>query len=123
MQVHFARSKGDQTGEGMSNVKHVYANPVRPEVCPVLALAVYVFCKQERTSTTVGSKLFEGADQKGRFSDVLQDILELIPAHVDLGCSKDEVGTHSTRKGSATYLLSLIDGPSAIQTYFEQVGV
>lgn len=43
MIITFPKHKGDQTGEGLSNDKHVYANPLMPEICPILALAVLVF--------------------------------------------------------------------------------
>lgn len=46
--ITFAKHKGDQTGDGLGNEKHVFANPHRPEICPVIALAVcsYILSQQ-----------------------------------------------------------------------------
>ena len=42
MTVTFPKHKGDQEGrDGIP--KHVYANPNNPSICPILALAVFVF--------------------------------------------------------------------------------
>lgn len=104
----------------MSNVKHVYANPINPEICCVLALAVHTFSTPRIQNDDGGfsdTKLFAGSSQKARWSDILQDILKDWPSHADLGCSPQDVGTHSIRKGIATYLLQLVDGPSAIMVY------
>ena len=38
--VVFPKHKGDQEGEHCLP-KHVYANPKSPEICPILAFAVY----------------------------------------------------------------------------------
>jgi hypothetical protein len=39
----FIKSKGDQTGRNSDQEWHVYANPHNPKICPVLALACYLF--------------------------------------------------------------------------------
>jgi hypothetical protein len=39
----FVKSKGNQTGPNSDKEWHVYANPHKPETCPVLALAGYKF--------------------------------------------------------------------------------
>ena len=39
----FAKSKGHQGGEEHVGPWHLYANPLEPEICPVLALARYLF--------------------------------------------------------------------------------
>ncbi|KAL7469831.1 hypothetical protein ACHAXS_013690 [Conticribra weissflogii] len=40
---HFPKSKTDQLGKRGDAVWHVYANPGNPAVCPILALACYLF--------------------------------------------------------------------------------
>jgi hypothetical protein len=55
MVVSVAKHKSDQTGEGVRISKHIYANPTNPSICPVLALAVHILCR-DRTSTLVGVK-------------------------------------------------------------------
>ena len=39
----FVKSKGDQTGRNRDQEWHVYSNPHTPSICPVLALACYIF--------------------------------------------------------------------------------
>jgi hypothetical protein len=36
--VYFAHMKNDQNGERPRDARHIYANPLSPEVCPILAL-------------------------------------------------------------------------------------
>jgi hypothetical protein len=36
VKIKIAKHKGDQTGEGIGNEKHVYANPYNPAICPIL---------------------------------------------------------------------------------------
>jgi hypothetical protein len=44
MTITYASSKTDKKGTKEGNTKHVYANPLEPAICPVLAVAVYLFC-------------------------------------------------------------------------------
>lgn len=44
MTITFAKSKGDQTGE-KEGEKHVYGNPLNPQICPILSMAVWVFTR------------------------------------------------------------------------------
>ena len=49
----------------MDSVKHIYCNPTKPQICPILALSVYIFsitkdCKEKL--------LFPGSSQSNRFS-------------------------------------------------------
>jgi hypothetical protein len=39
----FVKSKDNQTGQNRNQEWHVYANPHNPEICPVHALACYIF--------------------------------------------------------------------------------
>ena len=43
----FKRAKNDQGGD-LDHTKHVYANPLQPVTCPVLAWAVYMMVRQLR---------------------------------------------------------------------------
>jgi hypothetical protein len=45
--------------------KHVYANPLQPEMCPVLAMAVFVFSSAYRPGAGT-HKVFEGDNTKDR---------------------------------------------------------
>jgi hypothetical protein len=39
----FVKSKGNHTGQNCNQEWHVYANPHNPEICPIHALACYIF--------------------------------------------------------------------------------
>ena len=43
--LHFYTTKADQTGKSTSKMKRLYANPFSPEICVVLDLAFFNFCK------------------------------------------------------------------------------
>ena len=66
--------KGDQTGEDKF-YKHLYANPNRPEICSVLALAVQIFCSEYRPASGTNHQIFDGTNSKDRFSKNLGQCL------------------------------------------------
>ena len=109
-------SKSDQTAE-KEFPRHIYANPFMPWVCPFLALGVYIFCIPLHPSES--DFLFPGGSQEDRFSKNLDILLESLPCDfVDsLGGKPEDIGTHSTRKGAASYVLSQIGGPNVIQVF------
>jgi hypothetical protein len=109
MKIKLAKHKGDQTGEGIGNDKHIYANPFNPSVCCILSLAVYIFCKYRGINVKT-QQLFDGRDSESRFGKVLMKVLKLILTEnhdIDLGAVVEDIGTHSNRKGAATYLLGI----------------
>ena len=102
----FAKSKSLQDGESHVGPWHVYANPHQPHICPVLALARYLFMYP--FTFAGGKNLFEGDDQYNRYSKIFGDVLransdEFSTIH---GCSINELGTHSVRKGVAMLVAS-----------------
>ncbi|ETI47820.1 hypothetical protein F443_08028, partial [Phytophthora nicotianae P1569] len=105
LRVYFAHMKNDQGGDRPRDPRHVYANPLQPSVCPILALAIYW-----ATSTfDVGNRLFPGSDQYDRFRKSLHRLLEDERVSVELkrrGVNPNDLGTHSMRKGAATYCTS-----------------
>ena len=108
--------KGDEKGE--NNIrKHIYANPYEPWICPILSTAVLVFCAGVRTAGR--EKLFNGTDSKKRFGDILRELVRsLSEAEIQvLACLADEVGCHSTRKGSCTYCLGQVAGPTPVSVF------
>jgi hypothetical protein len=111
--VTVAKHKGDQTGEGLSNMKHVYANPTKPHICPILSLAIYIWCTQRNAQEN--HRLYSGKPE-GRFSKILKQILINLPEEHHLCADIKDIGTHSNRKGAGTYVLSLC-GMSAVQVY------
>lgn len=42
--IKFAQMKNDQTGSLPRDPRHIYANPLMPHICPILALAIYFAC-------------------------------------------------------------------------------
>jgi hypothetical protein len=108
--------KGDQTGENKYG-KHVYANPLYPDKCPVLATAVLLFCFSERSNGK--QQLFAGTNSKDRFGHLLQRVLlSLEECKIQkLGCHVSEIGTHSLRKGSSTYALGQVCGPTPVSVF------
>ena len=96
MVVYFTgNTKADQEGDTTAERKRLYANPYMPNVCAILAIAVYTWCKC-RVQDQV--HLFDGADQKKRYYNCLVKATESIPADIDMGCSRLDIGTHSNRK-------------------------
>ena len=57
--VFFAHMKNDQTGERPRDPRHVYANPMMPEISPILALGIYLLC-----CPTKGGLLFQCSQAK-----------------------------------------------------------
>ena len=42
--IYFAHMKIDQFGERPKEARHIYANPLMPEICPISALGLYHLC-------------------------------------------------------------------------------
>lgn len=117
MVIVFPTHKGDQNGE-TSLPKHVYANPLEPSLCPILSFAIYIFCygfhrKGSKTQVFDGDSLSES-----RFSKWLKSFgVENEADFVSMGLAIVMIGTHSFRKGVASYLSSMCGGPSAVAIY------
>lgn len=95
-------------GQKPRDARHVYANPLQPEICPVLALALYWITIPISTSEDKES-LFPGNSQDSRYRGILGTLLtEPDGAKVvkDAGLTATQIGCHSTRKGSSTYASS-----------------
>ena len=111
--VCFAHSKTDQMGDDAKYLRHIYANPHVPLVCPVLALSMYL---SSCFNTTQGrdSFLFPGNEQSVRFGRILATVLkENVDAVSQMGYTLGDIGTHSIRKGAVSYLSSPPGGPPA----------
>ncbi|EKX34755.1 hypothetical protein GUITHDRAFT_119064 [Guillardia theta CCMP2712] len=46
--LSFAHSKTDQSGDKPGDPNRLYANPVHPEICPILALGIYLLLLSTR---------------------------------------------------------------------------
>lgn len=97
LKIVLPKHKGDQEGIRIYP-KHVYANPLRPEICPVLALGLYVFSCLRSHRNGRDWKLFSGGSPEAKFSDWLKRILETEElVNADLGTLAEDLGTHSFR--------------------------
>ena len=98
----FAKSKGHQKGELHVGPWHVYSNPQKPWLCPVLSLARFLFCYPDILQGDV--PLFEGESQYRRYCNTFLNLVEgeLSPELKRLGYEAGNLGTHSSRKGVAT---------------------
>ncbi len=97
--VYFAHQKNDQEGDRPRDARHVFANPLRPAICPILALAIYWTCFGFRDGST---KLFAGSDVYSRFLKSFKELLheDLVDVELrDRGIKASDLGPHSARKG------------------------
>jgi len=65
-------SKGDQSGENACShePKHLFANPEKPEICPVFGLGVLLMCRNDPTDP----RLFPGTGQDSRVTKILKGV-------------------------------------------------
>ena len=124
--ISIPKHKGDQEG-ATCFARHLYANPSDPIICPVLALAILTFTRILRHDPDASSepeslpnfRIFSGSNNNSRWSDVLKRALASLPeSDVQmLATAKKELGTHSVRKGAATYCNGMVNGPNPVQVY------
>lgn len=105
--VYYPVSKTDQLGARASEFRSVYANPDKPMICPILALAMYwllyPFDPNDHFLFPKGLSSFK------IYQDKSQKIMDGRNATVskllrDRGLSSSDFGSHSKRKGCATYV-------------------
>jgi hypothetical protein len=116
MIIIFAKHKGDVEGEN-ALPKHVYANPSRPAACPILAFALYEFTRGHRERAGL---IFQSntVATESKFSKWLTKICnEFIGQLVQYGVQVADIGTHSFRKGVASFVTSIPGGPTVISVY------
>lgn len=110
--IVFGHSKTDQLGDESKCLRHIYANPHIPLICPVLAIGCY-FSSCFNTVQSDNCYLFPGKDQAKRFGKIISAVLKRNRNLVsELGFSLSDLGTHSIRKGAVSYLSSLPGGPA-----------
>ena len=106
LQMFFSQMKNDQMAEKPRDPRHVYANPLMPEICPILALAIFWLCFGFVDGET---QLFPGSNQYERFRKYLarvvlyDNILEELERR---GLDPSEIASHSIRKGATGYAAS-----------------
>jgi hypothetical protein len=107
-EIMFAHSKTDPTGDDRAYPRHIFANPTDPLVCPLLSLAMYFTACFGGMFVCKENFLFPGPKQENRFAKILHRVLMENIAEVNAnGYQINQLGTHSIRKGSASYLTSM----------------
>jgi hypothetical protein len=100
MGIKFGHNKTDQDGKLQWKVRHIYANPQMPKICPILSFARWRVHQNGVTSGPV----FPGSKQYDRFRAILGEICESHQSSIDtMGLYFKDIGVHSIRKGAATY--------------------
>ncbi|OWZ12854.1 hypothetical protein PHMEG_00013913 [Phytophthora megakarya] len=79
----------------LDSPRHIYTNPLNPNICCVLALVINFVSN----STLISGMLFPGCNEKSRFSEKLGVLLKN-------ETGDKAFGTHSIRKGVATFATS-----------------
>jgi hypothetical protein len=106
--IYFAIEKGDQTGDALpKDARNLYANSSHPQICPILALALY-FAFDRDFDGDDGS-LFPGGFQNARFGKIMKRILcsnDGLRICSSYGYNPDDFGSHSLRKGAGTFATS-----------------
>ena len=103
LNVFIPTTKSDQAGT-MAYKRAVYANPLQPDTCPILSLAVSILSSNyDGNQKYIFGSNFDAVTKK--FGDWLGGTLKNIDEAEMIqyfGCSKDALGLHSSRKGAAT---------------------
>ncbi|KAH9151942.1 hypothetical protein AeRB84_005562 [Aphanomyces euteiches] len=112
--IEYGLSNSDQEGE-LRSPRHVYANLTRPEVCPILSLAILLFTSAPQIGPT--SLLF-GEKAQARFTAWLSTTCNKFEEDIlAMGLLIAEIGTHSFRKCVATSVGNNTGGPSPISVW------
>lgn len=105
--IYYAQQKTDQDGKLSKYPRAVYANPLYPWTCAITALGVYLIVTNTRVGNSDGSlPLFHGSQDEcaRRFRVGLHaKAKEIANVLEENGMTIQSVGTHSFRKGAATY--------------------
>ena len=57
LKIYFAQMKNDQAAERPKDPRHVFANPLKPAICPLLSLGIYFLLEGFEAQ---GNRLFHG---------------------------------------------------------------
>lgn len=102
--IYFAQQKNDQLGEKPRDPRHIYANPLIPEICPMVAIGVYWLCFEFQSDE---KKFFSGHRQYDRFRKIFERLLTDSSDELQrFGVNIHDIGSHSIRKGAATFCSS-----------------
>lgn len=98
--------------------RHVYANPISPEICPILALGLVLACTSYRAPDRF-SLVFEGDSDttESKFGKWLRTLSQSSAVSPSLRLVSKDIGSHSLRKGVITYASGSFCGINAIQIH------
>ena len=88
--------------------KHIYANPLMTEICPILGLTMYLLVYPQ-VGTRKSKRFFPGKDTHVRFNVGIQKAIANPSFRrylINRGIPFHNVGAYSTRKGASTYCTS-----------------
>ena len=97
------RNGNNQSSHYESNMKHVYANPLNPSICPFLSLGILIVC-----NSGYSGKLFSNDHTNVSFSNWIVKLGETLTSEEkgSIGIDLDRIGSHSVRKGGTSYAAS-----------------
>ena len=109
IQAKYDKNKADQ-GRENTTIKHIYANPTNPVICPFLALGIYLCLNATRY---VDSEFLfrRGSDEKDKVASAsyCSQLKELILKKIEVVSSFIRIAhanAHGWRKGGATHATS-----------------
>lgn len=110
--IDMTRHKADQAGDRVTP-KHVFANPYNPAMCPILALAIHMFSFSFKPTGDDQTKIFV----KKPYDTFTKWFAEALKTLDNLAFDEEDFGTHSFRKGVATFCAGFLGGPSIIAIF------
>jgi hypothetical protein len=110
--ILYEKSKTNQEGENRVP-RHVYANPDDPVICQILALGIKI-CSEE-SSNSVSFEVFPAETADSSFANWFKKVLSVLSEDelnlIDIPI--DRISSHSSRKGGATFVFGITDGPDS----------
>jgi hypothetical protein len=116
MTTYICKSKCDQAGVNAFD-KKLYFNDACAEVCPITALAVIFFSREDES--TRSDFVFPRSDTRRMGARYLSKIIEshYTPLHFSLfGCNPLDISWHHFKRGAFTFLAGLTDACSFVAT-------
>jgi len=109
IKIVYDSNKADQGGDNVT-IKHVYANPVKPQICSYLALGIYL-CLNALRYEKVELIFRKGKEEKKKVASTgycsqLKELMTRKASSVKNFIRLAHANAHDWRKGSATYATS-----------------
>ena len=117
IQVKYDKNKSDQGGEN-TTVKHVYANPTNPFICPFLSMGIYL-CLNATRYVESAFIFRRSSNEKDKVSsasyccqlkELINKKMEVVTSYIRIS----HANAHGWRKGGATHATSGTTCPPSI---------